>query len=433
MDGFWSKQRMESCGYLPFGFARLRYFFGKHLAVADFIDEQRYHAGKMRFHNQRLHGSGILCGLHLHRASHDSTVIRVRRGAALDRCGREIIVGADQCIDVGAWYQREREKREEEKPGGGWPGKHEVKPNKLRLCVVLRYDECPTHPESAPRDPCSCSDDGYEFGRVSEEFQLKLVLRGELDHYVSTELFPSRQHIATALARSAAGTDLLHSLALPITEGCPPPTEELWIVLGCFTAVLSPDYASVTRIEDISTSRATVLLSTEVIQHLLANLYADFDADLGGPKIIEVRWKKLPDYKYLKYQMILVLSGPVVRKTIEESSSFNFRRLSRNGGWAEAPSGAVTSEYFDKCPTEDNIDSPAIYVTIDDTPDKGDDYFLKAGRRYQLYINPALPHPIADWQLRPLRPRQFAWRFALKKDPDKDDLEMVPPPFGDHT
>lgn len=416
----WSQQRMDSCGYLPFGFARLRYFFGKHLAVADFVDEQRYHAGKMRFHNQRLHGSGILCGLGLDQRSLASTVIRVRRGAALDRCGREIIVGADQCIDVNGWYQRERERREEEKPGCGWPGKHEVKDHKLRLCVVLRYDECPTHPEAAPRDPCSCSEDGCDFGRVSEEFQLKLVPHSELKDYVSTDLFPSHQHIATAVARTAAATDLLHSLALPITEGCPPPTEDVWLVLGCFTAILSPDNASVTAIKHIGLSPATsVLLSTEVIQHLLAHLYADFDVDLGGPKIIEVRWKKLPDDKY---QMILILSGPVVRKTIEGSSSFNLRKLSRTG-WDLPGSGAVETEYADKSSPHHEIDGPAIYVTIDN-----DKNFLEAKSRYQLYVDPMLP-PIVDWQMRPLRPRQFSHRFQLEQDPATGDLLMVLPPF----
>ena len=51
------------CGTLPSGFVRLRYFYGKRLGVSDLLAEQRYHAGKMRFHNQRLHGTGVLCGL----------------------------------------------------------------------------------------------------------------------------------------------------------------------------------------------------------------------------------------------------------------------------------------------------------------------------------------------------------------------------------
>ena len=56
---------LDPCEPLPVGFVRLRYFFGKRLGVADFADEQQYHAAKQRFHNRRLHGSGVLCGLGL--------------------------------------------------------------------------------------------------------------------------------------------------------------------------------------------------------------------------------------------------------------------------------------------------------------------------------------------------------------------------------
>src|SRR5450432_1790362 len=94
------------CGTLPSGFVRLRYFYGKRLNVADFVDEQRYHSGKLRFHQQRMHGSGVLCGLACDLFSTDpadATILRVHRGAAVDDCGRDIIVGGDQCLDVDAW------------------------------------------------------------------------------------------------------------------------------------------------------------------------------------------------------------------------------------------------------------------------------------------------------------------------------------------
>ena len=90
------------CGTLPGGFVRLRFFYGKRMGVADFVDEQRYHAGKMRFHNQRLHGAGLLCGLAVARMSPTELFLRVGKGAAIDTCGREIVVGHDQCIDLDA-------------------------------------------------------------------------------------------------------------------------------------------------------------------------------------------------------------------------------------------------------------------------------------------------------------------------------------------
>src|SRR5687768_1949891 len=92
-------QEDGACCPLPPEFVRMRYFFGQRLGVVDFAEEQSYHAGKQRFHNLRAHGSGVLCGLRAERfvwpmgAAGPSTVLMVRRGAALDACGREIVVG----------------------------------------------------------------------------------------------------------------------------------------------------------------------------------------------------------------------------------------------------------------------------------------------------------------------------------------------------
>ncbi len=102
--------QQSDCGVarceLPAGFFRVNYFHGKEMRLADYVDEQRYHAGKMRFHNEKLHGAGILCGLKLSAMDPEGTLLRVGRGAAIDACGREIVVGFSQCVDVAAWFQR---------------------------------------------------------------------------------------------------------------------------------------------------------------------------------------------------------------------------------------------------------------------------------------------------------------------------------------
>ena len=64
----WRDLQTQACGEtgrcgLPAGFFRLRYFYGKQLRLADYVDEQLYHSGKMRFHNRHLHGAGLMCGL----------------------------------------------------------------------------------------------------------------------------------------------------------------------------------------------------------------------------------------------------------------------------------------------------------------------------------------------------------------------------------
>src|SRR4051812_3413897 len=106
----------EACCALPAEFVRVRYFFGQRLGVPELADEAAYHAGKQAFHNARAHGAGVLCGLRVERFTSErfprSGVLRVRRGAALDACGREIVVGVDQCVDASAWYLKNRRRPE---------------------------------------------------------------------------------------------------------------------------------------------------------------------------------------------------------------------------------------------------------------------------------------------------------------------------------
>lgn len=172
------RQDAGGCESLPAAFTRLRYFFGKRMSVADFVDEALYHNGKRRLHNLRLHGAGVLCGLSVS-ILEDTTerMLRVTRGAALDGCGREIIVGHDQCIDMGAWYRAERARRRENDPDTTWPAEELDAEGRLPVCVHLAYHECQTHPEPAPRDPCRCGEGGCEFGRVEEDHILSIVPR----------------------------------------------------------------------------------------------------------------------------------------------------------------------------------------------------------------------------------------------------------------
>src|SRR5688572_10163827 len=91
----------DPCLVPPAEFVRLRYFFGQRLGVLDLADEQSYLVGKQRLHNLHLHGWGVLCGLRAERylvsqgptATPQTTMLRVRRGATIDGCGREIVVG----------------------------------------------------------------------------------------------------------------------------------------------------------------------------------------------------------------------------------------------------------------------------------------------------------------------------------------------------
>ncbi len=418
-----SKQQ-TACGCLPAGFSRLRYFFGKHLSVADFIDEQRYHTTKHRLHNQRLHGAGVLCGLGLSLLDPDGTIIRVRKGAALDRCGHEVIVGFDQCIDVDAWFKKQRQQELADDPGSTWPDPLLDENGRLSVCVVLQYHECPTQPEPAPRDSCACAEGGCEFGRVSEEFLLDLYVRGEAEALTEHESFPSQEQIVEALSHGTGGVDLLRRLAEPVTESCPPGVDHPGLLLGCFNAVLSePDHDSVLTVEDLGVYYVPpLLLSTEVIQLLLANLYVDLDVDIGAPSIVEVRWEKDDTAPGDTYRMILMLSGEINKQTVEQNDILKFRKLIDDVGWDPPPPNAMSATYG----VDQDVPGPAIYVSIKQAAN-----FLEDGALYQLYVDSTMD-PIVDSELRQLRPHDFTWRFRLVDDGTGEFLMELPPFAGNH-
>lgn len=417
-------QCLERCGCLPSGFSRLKYFFGKHLSVADFQDEQRYHAGKQLFHNQRLHGAGVLCGLGLCVDDAAPLELRIKSGAALDHCGRETIVPYDQCIDVAAWYRTLYEHYRDADPESTWPEDLLNENGALVLCVMLRYTECPTGPEAAPRDPCGCGDSGCEFGRISEGFQLELMPHAEANALVEPSMFPSEEAIADVLDSTFDGLDLLRRLAKPVTAGCPGGVEESWIMLGCIEATPDPDDPSeIIEIAESTYHVPPILLSTEVIQYLLSKIYSDLDTVVGAPSIVDVRWRKVSDEIY---QLVLLLDKEVEAQSIDANDSFRLRKMTA-GGWDEPAANAVISEYSadDLLAPPDPVLGPAIYVTIDDSGAGND--FLDAGDRYHLFFGDALG-PVVDAELRSLRPRDLIWRFQLIQD-GSGDLQMKTPPF----
>src|SRR6185295_5644233 len=69
---------------------RNNFFFGKLMDVEDFNVDQKYVVEKFKRHHQRLHGTGVVCGLevvaHANPACRERYVV-VKPGAGLDCCG----------------------------------------------------------------------------------------------------------------------------------------------------------------------------------------------------------------------------------------------------------------------------------------------------------------------------------------------------------
>lgn len=377
------------CGPLPTGFVRLRYFYGKRLGVTDFVDEQRYHAGKLRFHNQHLHGAGVLCGLGV-AVSTPGPVLRVGKGAAIDGCGREIVVGYDQCIDLADWFAR---MLREHAGTPDWPAGALVD-GRLPACVVLRYRECASGPEPAPRDPCACDATGCDLGRVREEFELELVIGADAEH-AGPAPFGAATAIAAALRHDRTRADLDAAVAAALASGCAEADGDAWLPIACMSLELDAHNAGVVAVHDLhgaaSYLYAAAMLQDRVERMLAAQLEAGMFTD--GPEIVSIGI----DNSGGKHAILLGLSAPVDADSVPKKA-FGLHRY--DGKWKNV---AVNTAFH-----------PAAGSAPDLLRVEATHQFPEG--KYRLALDPAhVDHtrPIVDAKLRPLRPLRPAIHFDL--------------------
>ena len=408
-----SETDLTCCAAIPPEFVRLRYFFGQRLGVVDFHDEQSYHTGKMRFHNRHLHGAGVLCGLRVDRfvfpqgAPPDTptTVLRVTKGAAVDACGREIVVGADQCIDVNAWYQANKSR--EEVKAWATPGEHP-------LCVGLRFRECPADPMPAPRDPCGCEPSGCEFGRVRESFELALLTESEQPLCQFT-LVPSLADIERVLAGlpqglALANTDLVQrAIHQVVAAGCADRPVDSWLCLACFRVVIDTDgiVTDVVALVNDGPDRVS-LLSTGVLQQMLSESLAGSAASGAagpGPRISNLTFTGAGlDAGSLSIELALVSEGspPVETPLAEGTFDPGFIKVHLYDAAAFQWSPVTTTAVYNATP-------PHILLTWASGA-------LAADGRYRVVLEAPAATPVVDRRMRPLLPASFAAQFRLVDD-----------------
>src|ERR1700722_11790426 len=81
---------------------RNHYFTGKLLVERDFTDEQWFFREKIRLHHQRLHGTGVVCGLLVQQhpnATCQNRLVVLMPGSAIDCCGHDILVADQEVYD----------------------------------------------------------------------------------------------------------------------------------------------------------------------------------------------------------------------------------------------------------------------------------------------------------------------------------------------
>jgi DNA-binding beta-propeller fold protein YncE len=155
--------------------ARNNYFTGKLLVERDFTDEQLYHMGKARRHNQQLHGWGVVCGLkvkqHPNPACREQYVL-IEPGLAIDCCGREVLVTREEYFDFRArfleWWKAQNPTAQSPDPTV-----------KYDLQICARYVECPTEDVPALFDECGCDDTACRPNRILERWDFDILVNPE--------------------------------------------------------------------------------------------------------------------------------------------------------------------------------------------------------------------------------------------------------------
>lgn len=404
----------DCCG--PSEFVRLRYYFGQRLGVTELADAQSYLVGKQRFHNARAHGCGVLCGLTAARfvfpqgapASTPTTVLLVRRGMALDGCGRELVVGVDQCIDVGTWFASRRDRD----PLKGW-----ASDQRHALWVGLRYRECPSDPAPAPRDPCGCDAGGCEFGRVREGFELALLTDEEHQAGCACSTFPTAEALRDVLAIRTRDGDATRAIAAALVEkagaACPDCDCGTWLCLARLEVTLE-GAGDARRVKDVSEPdnaipERPVLLSLRALQALVTQL--------AGSAANEGTLGPAPAAGSLRFTGAAGGAGTL---------TLGIRLVTEGNPLAATPLAApsfkpefVKVMHFDEAadPTWKDVTPQPANVSYVASPDPAIVVTFAAGAlaagRYRLTVAAPDEAPIVDVRMRPLSPARPARPFRL--------------------
>src|SRR5438105_2926562 len=125
---------------------RPRFFAGQLLTDEDLNLLDHYIVEKGKLHNRYLQGWGVVCGLEV--VCNPCNAVTVRAGYALGPCGEDIVVCADQTVDVCALIKKcrdtERRRRECEPFGAGVEGGDDCKDVYEDWVLSVRYEEKPS-------------------------------------------------------------------------------------------------------------------------------------------------------------------------------------------------------------------------------------------------------------------------------------------------
>ncbi len=151
---------------------RPRFVPGQLLSDADLNDQLSYLLAKNRLHNRYLHGWGVVCGLEVACSDCDG-VVTVKPGYAIDPCGNDVIVCAEQDFNLVARIREicdaSRRTRRTDCVPARPPAREICKDVEQTWCITLRYKEQEARPITALRREtagcgCGCNGSGKKTG-----------------------------------------------------------------------------------------------------------------------------------------------------------------------------------------------------------------------------------------------------------------------------
>lgn len=148
----------------PRPLTRNHFFTGKLLVERDFTDEQWFFREKIRLHHQRLHGTGVVCGLEITQhpnANCQDRLVVLHPGSAIDCCGHDILVADKDVFDITTVPAVNALIRAKD-----------TKTHVLQFC--LHWRECPTEEVPVLYDECGCDDTQCTPNRILELFALEV-------------------------------------------------------------------------------------------------------------------------------------------------------------------------------------------------------------------------------------------------------------------
>ena len=143
-------------------FVRPRFFAGQLLTEDDLGALVDYVLAKQRFHNTRVLGAGVVCGLAIVPVSSDSSKVTVEAGYALDGCGNDLVLTCARTLDLAPLI---RELQARQRSGSDCtdpcppPASQPADAPHRKYCLYARYVERPDQPVAAfpVGDDCDAS------------------------------------------------------------------------------------------------------------------------------------------------------------------------------------------------------------------------------------------------------------------------------------